>query len=256
MGAARRESSPTPASGGSSCHPAARAEVATQGELFDAADGRPTVRSDGRAPTGEGVLPLGEAQAPTTPHCQPCPGARTGFVFICPGRFEAQRGYPCAAGTGANLARALAELHRRDPLRFPSPQRAAYVVTNAWATVEYPALTGRSVPTVDEVLQPDNLARLARELAGLRWVVACGTQAHAAVRALQASGHLGAAVACERHLSQRSINGIRDGADTAERIARWCDSVLQQLDAVAGSGAAAAREKIRADRAMAPKTMA
>ncbi|TSE23425.1 hypothetical protein Tsedi_02206 [Tepidimonas sediminis] len=165
------------------------------------------------------------------PHHQPCPGAATGFVFICPGRFEAQRGYPCAAGTGANLARVLVELHRRDPRRFASPHRADYVVTNAWARVEYPALTGRSVPTVEEVLAPDNLARLAAELAGLRWVVACGAQAHAAVRALRAAGRLAAAIACERHLSQRSINGIRTGADTTGRLARWCEGVLQQLDA-------------------------
>ena len=167
-----------------------------------------------------------------TVHHQPCPGATTGFVFICPGRFEAQRGYPCAAGTGANLARVLVELHRRDPRRFASPHRAAYVVTNAWPRVEYPALTGRSVPTLEEVLAPDNLTRLAGELAGLRWVVACGAQAHAAVRALQAQGRLGsAALACERHLSQRSVNGIRGAVDSAGRLALWCASVLRQLDA-------------------------
>ncbi len=164
-----------------------------------------------------------------TAHHQPCPGATTGFVFICPGRFEAQRGYPCAAGTGANLARALAELHRRDAVRFASPHRADYVVTNAWPQVEYPALTGRSVPTVAEVLQPANLERLAAELAGLRWVVACGAQAHAAVRALRDAGRLTADIACERHLSQRSINSIRACADTAGRIAHWCTAVLQQF---------------------------
>ncbi|TSE28650.1 hypothetical protein Tther_01959 [Tepidimonas thermarum] len=165
----------------------------------------------------------------STPHHQPCPGARTGFVFICPGRFEAQRGYPCAAGTGANLARALIELHRRDPLRFPSPQRADYVITNAWPQVEYPALTGRSVPTVAEVLQPDNLQRLAAELAGLRWVVACGTQAHEALRALRQRSGWAAALACVRHLSQRAVNGIRGADDTAGRIALWCTDVLEQF---------------------------
>jgi hypothetical protein len=167
----------------------------------------------------------------TTPHLQPCPGARTGFVFICPGRFEAQRGYPCAAGTGANLARVLVELNRLDPHRFASVQRADYVVTNAWPRVEYPDLTGRSVPTVAEVLQPDNLERLARELAGLQWVVACGVQAHEAVRALRADGRLRAAVACERHLSQRSINGIRGATDTVGRLALWAASVVQQFSA-------------------------
>ena len=114
-------------------------------------------------------------------------------------------------------------------MRFASPHRADYVVTNAWPQVEYPALTGRSVPTVAEVLQPANLERLAAELAGLRWVVACGAQAHAAVRALRDAGRLAADIACERHLSQRSINSIRAGADTAGRIAHWCTAVLQQF---------------------------
>lgn len=164
-----------------------------------------------------------------TPHHQPCPGASTGFVFICPGRFEAQRGYPCAAGTGANLARVLVELHRRDPRRFSSARRADYVVTNAWPQVEYPALTGRSVPTPAEVLQPHNLDRLAAELAGLRWVVACGTQAHEAVRALRDSGRLAAEAAYERHLSQRAINSLRGATDTPGRVALWCASVVQQF---------------------------
>lgn len=169
-------------------------------------------------------------------HHQPCPGASTGFVFICPGRFEAQRGYPCAAGTGANLARVLAELHRRDPARFPSPHRMHYVVTNAWPQIEYPALTGRSVPTVAEVLQPHNLARLAAELASLRWVVACGVQAHVAVQALREGGQLAAQAAYARHLSQRALNTLRGATDTAGRVALWAAAVVQQFSQPAENG--------------------
>ena len=76
-----------------------------------------------------------------SPHFQPCPGARTGFVFISPGRFEAARGTPCAAGTGANLARALAALHQQrqglseEPTTpglqsWRPPQRIVYVSCN------------------------------------------------------------------------------------------------------------------------------
>jgi len=172
----------------------------------------------------------GPAGAPgATPHHQPSPGATLGFVFICPGRHEAVRGYPCAAGTGVNLARVLAELHARCPGLFDSACRSKYVVTNAWNRVEYPALTGRSVPTVDEVLAPVNLRRLAGELVGLRQVVACGAQAQAAVRALHAQGALPAAVAFERHLSQRAVNMIAGGTDTPSRLRLWCESVLGQL---------------------------
>jgi len=172
-----------------------------------------------------------------SPHCQPCPGARTGFVFICPGRFEASRGYPCAAGTGANLGRVLVALHQRLPARFPSPDRSKYVITNSWKNVEYQALTQRSVPTLAEVLDDTNLARLAAEIASLETVVACGAHAHAAVRALAEGGAIHARLAFARHLSQRSVNMIAGASDTPGRIGVWCDGVVAQLL----GGAAAAR---------------
>jgi uracil-DNA glycosylase len=174
------------------------------------------------------MSPGASLPAGTTVHCQPSPAARTGFVFICPGRHEANRGYPCAAGTGANLNRVLAVLHERRPDLFPSADRSKYVITNSWDRVEYPALTGRSVPTEDEVLAPDNLARLAAEIARLDHVVACGAQARAAVQALVAAGRLRARTAYGRHLSQRSVNMIAGAADTPGRIARWCDDLLAQ----------------------------
>ena len=175
----------------------------------------------------------------SSPHCQPCPGARTGFVFICPGRFEARRGYPCAAGTGANLLRVLAALHERLPAQFPSPDRSKYVITNSWEKVEYPALTQRSVPTIAEVLDDANLARLAAEIAALETVVACGAHAHAAVRALAERGAIRARLAYGRHLSQRSVNMIAGASDTPGRIGVWCDGVVAQLR----GGAAAARNE-------------
>ena len=176
-----------------------------------------------------GLLPATAASV----HCQPSPGASLAFVFICPGRFEASRGHPCAAGTGANLARALVVLNRLAPAVFASPHRADYVVTNAWPVVEYPASTGRSVPTEAEVVQPGNLARLAAEIAGIERVVACGAQAHAALRALAAQ-RPGLQVAYARHLSQRSVNMVPGGSTTEERITRWAESVLAQW-AVPGS---------------------
>ena len=167
----------------------------------------------------------------SSPHHQPCPDARTGFVFICPGRFEAAHGYPCAAGTGANLGRALVELHGLRPDLFPTPERSKYVITNCWEKVEFPALTGRSVPAEAEVLAPRNLARLQAEIAHLHTVVVCGAQAQAAVRMLASSGAIHARVAYGRHLSQRSVNMIPGGSDTPTRIRLWCDALLGQLGA-------------------------
>jgi hypothetical protein len=166
---------------------------------------------------------------PTSPHHQPCAGATTGFVFICPGRFEAARGYPCAAGTGANLGRVLIELHQRQPVLFRSPSREMYVITNSWSSVEHPALTGRSVPTESEVLEASNLERLRAEIQALDTVLACGAQAQAALRALSSSGSIQARVAFGRHLSQRAVNMIPGGTDTASRLRVWCDAVLAQL---------------------------
>jgi hypothetical protein len=166
-----------------------------------------------------------------SPHHQPCEQAQTGFVFICPGRHEYNRGYPCAAGTGANLNRVLAVLHQSAPQWFQSPSRAAYVITNSWPKVEYLASTGRSVPDVSEVLEDANLARLASEVQHLSQVIACGKQAQAAVKALVDQGRLRAQVAFGRHLSQRSVNMISGGSDTPSRIQIWCDSILGQLHA-------------------------
>jgi hypothetical protein len=164
-----------------------------------------------------------------SPHHQPCPDAQTGFVFICPGRFEAARGIPCAAGTGANLGRALVELHGLRPDLFSAPERSKYVITNSWEKVEFPALTGRSVPTEAEVLVPENLARLRAEIEALSTIVACGDQARAAVRALAGAGAIRARVAYGRHLSQRSVNMIPGGSDTPSRIRLWCAALLAQL---------------------------
>jgi hypothetical protein len=122
-------------------------------------------------------------------------------------------------------------VHARRPDWFGSVDRSRYVITNSWSKVEFPALTGRSVPTEAEVLAPDNLARLAAEIASLRLVVACGAQAQAAVRAVSAAGQLTAHTAFGRHLSQRSVNMIAGGSDTPSRIARWCDDLLDQLSA-------------------------
>ena len=96
--------------------------------------------------------------------------------------------------------------------------------------MEYPALTGRSVPTEGEVLMPANLERLAAaEIAALERVVACGAQAQAARQGCwKAGGRFQGEVAFGRHLSQRSVNMIPGGTDTPSRIARWCEDLLAQ----------------------------
>ena len=85
------------------------------------------------------------------------------------------------------------------------------------------------MPTLNEVLEVDNLERLAAEVAALEAIVACGAQAHAAVQALADRGAIQARLAFARHLSQRSVNMIAGAADTPGRIGVWCSGVIAQL---------------------------
>src|SRR5688572_12744209 len=106
--------------------------------------------------------------------------SETGFVFICPGRFEETAGYPCAGQTGRMLEAALPLLSQALPSTFPTGRRESYLITNAWPKAEYPAKTGRSVPTEAEIMSGENIERLFQEVGALRFVVACGDLAHVA----------------------------------------------------------------------------
>jgi hypothetical protein len=159
-------------------------------------------------------------------------GATTAFVFSCPGQKEELLGHPCAGATGRNLDAALPKLHTFAPKQFASSGRAAYVLTNSWAQIEYPAKTGRSEATVAEILAPDNLNRLERELAGITTILICGQKAKHAVLELQAQGRLAAAqIAIVRHLSPLAVNSHAAwrGKSGDERLALWAADVVGQL---------------------------
>jgi uracil-DNA glycosylase len=167
-----------------------------------------------------------------TPHLQPCAGATTAFVFSCPGQKEELLGHPCAGATGRNLDAALPKLHTLAPKLFASSSRAAYVLTNSWSQIEYPAKTGRSEATAAEILSPDNLNRLERELAGITTILICGQKAKHAVLELQARGRLtGAKVAIVMHLSPLAVNSHAAwrGKSGDERLALWAQAAVSQL---------------------------
>jgi uracil-DNA glycosylase len=135
----------------------------------------------------------GEAYAAahtTQPHLQICAGATTAFVFSCPGQKEELLGHPCAGATGRNLDAALPKLRALAPQFFASSSRASYVLTNSWSQIEYPAKTERSEATAAEILSPDNLNRLERELEGITTILICGQKAKHAVLELQTQGRL------------------------------------------------------------------
>jgi hypothetical protein len=166
------------------------------------------------------------------PHLQTCAGATTAFVFSCPGQKEEQLGHPCAGATGRNLDLALPKLHAQNPVRFVSPFRSAYVLTNSWPAVEYPAKTGRSEATMTEILDNRNLDRLENELRGIATILICGQKARHAVLALQEKNRLqGAQVAVVLHLSPLAVNSHKawQGMSGDERLTLWANDAITQL---------------------------
>jgi uracil-DNA glycosylase len=166
------------------------------------------------------------------PHLQVSADATTAFVFSCPGQKEELLGHPCAGATGRNLDAALPKLRALAPQFFASSSRAAYVLTNSWSQIEYPAKTGRSEATATEILSPDNLNRLERELAGITTILICGQKAKHAVLELQAQGRLAKAkVSVVMHLSPLAVNSHAAwrGKSGDERLALWAQAAVSQL---------------------------
>ena len=85
------------------------------------------------------------------------------LVLSSPGRQEELAGYPAARTTGKNLEALLLLLGQA--LRRGDLTRENVTRTNAWPSVEYLDKTGRSEATHGEILAPDNLRKLRRELA-------------------------------------------------------------------------------------------
>jgi hypothetical protein len=118
-------------------------------------------------------------------------------------------------------------------VRFPSPLRSAYVLTNSWLQIEYPAKTGRSEATAAEILSPANLDRLELELVGITTILICGQKAKHAVLALQAQNRLqGSRVAVVMHLSPLAVNSHMawQGKSGDERLALWTQAAVQQFE--------------------------
>lgn len=136
------------------------------------------------------------------------------FVFSCPGKKEKQKGAPAKGHTGTNLKELLEQM--TDKYNLPGFTRDEVWITNAWSKVEYRCTTstrdktGRSEASFREIVQDDNLDRLARELCCIeKLIVCCGDRAIVAVACLKRSGELTAHTANLRHLGNRGLNSIK-----------------------------------------------
>jgi hypothetical protein len=126
------------------------------------------------------------------------------FVFSAPGTKENGKGRPVAGATGENLEFALAHLCQKEPKYFPSSDRYAYRITNAFQSALSIGLgSGRTEASSAEILKPTNVSRVVEELKGCRLVILCGNKA----QLLQASlRHSGFRVVCESHTSNQALS--------------------------------------------------
>ena len=184
------------------------------------------------------------------------------FVFSCPGQKEQQRGRPAAGPTGKNLKEVLCVMRGysyddTENLECGDWTRENIWITNAWSRVEYEGLTGRSEATIPEILETENISRLAIELGVIENViVCCGDKAQMAVCCLYSRESLQNTVSIVslRHLGGRALNGWIPnrnlpahmqnplGANDAEikrlrrirrreRLRRWADFLYREITA-------------------------
>ena len=138
------------------------------------------------------------------------------FVFSCPGQKEKDANPPCPAQgqTGTNLEDLLQKM--RCKYGRTGFTRNKVWITNAWSKVEFKYKTptgveaGRSEASFREIVQDDNLDRLARELRCIeKLIVCCGDRAIVAIACLKRSGELTAHTANLRHLGTLGLNWIK-----------------------------------------------
>lgn len=100
------------------------------------------------------------------------------FVFSVPGRLEIQACRPVSGVTGENLEMALAHLNKMMPHLFPSPDRYAYRIANAYRHPMAKALGHRKTEaSAKQILHSENIARVISEINGCDLVVLCGKNA-------------------------------------------------------------------------------
>lgn len=148
-------------------------------------------------------MKAGTRRRKTTPAFQPgMDGIATAIILSCPGKVEAEKGYPAAGVTGENLEKLLAEGHKRNKSHFPSERKKDYRIINSCETV-YPNETcKRTQPLVSEIIDPNNLKRVRKDLRGIRVLVALGKRAQRLLDELDEPESLYVG----RHPSMQSLN--------------------------------------------------
>lgn len=171
------------------------------------------------------------------------------FVFSCPGRKEQQECRPAAGPTGDNLEEVLRVMGLYDYDDMENLERDDWTreniwITNSWSCVEYKERTGRSEATISQILETENILRLANELGVIENViVCCGDKAQRAVCCLYNRGKLHCTVKIVSlcHLGNQALNRWiqnselnQDRFETPEqrrleRLRRWAGCLYNEI---------------------------
>jgi hypothetical protein len=125
---------------------------------------------------------------------------------------------------------------------FPSAARYDYRITNAFSKPLARSLGDtRTEATRKEILDPENVARVRRELEGMRYVILCGDRAaYLRTKLIEA----GLNIICCSHTSDQGLVAIHNAsakhgatpkARKELRIRAWADSVLREMEGRARS---------------------
>lgn len=170
------------------------------------------------------------------------------FLLSVPGSAEADQLRPVAGVTGRNLGQALAHLVATLPAAFPTKDRYAYRISNAWAAPLSKALGhAHTEATRAQILPPENVARVRADLAGIALVVLCGDRAQyleaqladfALVRAAHTSinGLNSTWPSAERAMFDPGWMARKPSQRTAARLALWAEDVARQVAALLDAG--------------------
>lgn len=134
--------------------------------------------------------------------------SKIAFVLSCPGKMEKKNNKPASGKTGKNLDNLLTKLE--NDYNLSDFKRKNITIANAWGNVEFKAKdgTGRSEATLSEVINIDNLERLAAQLQDIQsYIICCGVNAEKAVSMLLYAGKLNSSckVINIPHLSTRGL---------------------------------------------------
>ena len=161
------------------------------------------------------------------------------FVFSVPGAAELKEGKPVFGDTGENLNFALEHLLSAKPCVFKSSDRYAYRITNAFPSPLAKSLGhSSSEARPSQILEPENVKRLLKDLQGCRLVVLCGRRAQLLSKEVGRSGttvvhawHTGNRALITKYKSEK-VRAAPTPLDRRKLRAKlWAEELLQSLPA-------------------------